>query len=152
MSPLPKTAIASAVLLHATLSFALPPWSSLGEAVAIQGYDPVAYFTENAARRGSSKFVADHQGMSWFFSSQENRELFVANPEKYTPQFGGFCTVSVAGGKSARGSGDSWTIREGKLYLNYNKDVTATFLGDPGGYISKALGWWPTLKSRMEGQ
>ena len=143
----------SAVLFLCLISFlseAAPPWSSLGEAVAIQGYDPVAYFSKSDAIRGSSKFPYDWGGMTWFFSTAENRDLFAASPEKYAPQFGGFCTVSVANGKHARGAGDAWTIHDGKLYLNYDKKVMATFRSDIDGWISKADGWWPTVKSRVE--
>lgn len=143
----------SAVLFLCLISFlseAAPPWSSLGEVVAIQGYDPVAYFSKSDAIRGSSKFSYDWGGMTWFFSTVENRDLFVASPEKYAPQFGGFCTVSVGTGKNARGTGDAWTIHDGKLYLNNDKKVMATFRSDIDGWISKAEGWWPTVKSRVE--
>lgn len=131
---------------------ALPPWSSVGEAVAIQGYDPVAYITKNDAVRGSSKLVHDWNGTTWFFSSAEHRDMFVADPEKYAPQFGGFCTPSVASGKNARGGGDAWTVHNGKLYLSYDKSVLENFRRDIAGTISKADGWWPTVKSRIEKQ
>lgn len=131
---------------------AAPPWSSLGEAVAIQGYDTVAYFTKSEAVRGSSKFVQDWNGMSWFFSSAENREQFAAAPEKYAPQFGGFCTPSIASGKNSRGSGDAWLIHNGKLYLSYDKSVLENLRRDLGPTISRAEGWWPTIKSRIEKQ
>jgi YHS domain-containing protein len=88
--------------------------------------------------------------MTWFFSSPENRDLFAAAPEKYAPQFGGFCALSVADGKNSRGSGEAWTVHEGKLYLNANKTVMATFRTDPNRWIAKAEGWWPTVKSRLE--
>ncbi len=132
--------------------YAAPPWSSPGEAVAIQGFDTVAYFAKSEAVRGSSKFVHDWDGMSWFFSSAENRDAFAADPSKYAPQFGGFCSLSIASGKNARGGGDSWTVHNGKLYLNYDKDVMSRFRSDISGNISKAEGWWPTIKSRIEKQ
>ena len=74
---------------------ALPPWSTAGEAVAIQGYDPVTYFTKGDAVRGSSKWAYDWNRMTWFFSSAETRDTFIAAPDKYAPQFGGFCTPSI---------------------------------------------------------
>ena len=132
--------------------YAATPWSSLDEAVAIQGYDSVAYFTKNEAVRGSSKYNYDWSGMTWFFATAEDRDLFSAAPEKYAPQFGGFCSLSVAYGKYSRGGGDAWTIHEGKLYLNYDKKVMADFRQNLPGNISKAEGWWPTVKSRIEKQ
>jgi YHS domain-containing protein len=131
---------------------AMPPWSSPGEAVAIQGFDPVAYFTQSNSIRGTSKFVHDWNGMTWFFSSAEHRDMFIAEPEKYAPQFGGFCTMSVAYGKTSRGGGDAWTMHNGKLYLNYDKSVVAQFRQDVPGNISKAEGWWSSVKSRVEKQ
>lgn len=131
---------------------ALPPWSSLDEAVAIQGYDPVAYFVKNDAVRGSSKFTQDWNAMTWFLSSAEHRDMFVAAPEKYAPQFGGFCTPGVASGQNSRGGGDAWTILDGKLYLSYDKSVRANFRRDIPGTVSRAAGWWPTVKSRIEKQ
>ena len=132
--------------------YAAPPWSSLGEAVAIQGYDTVSYFSKAEAVRGSSKFVYDWNGMSWFFSSTENRDAFASAPEKYAPQFGGFCVPSVASGKSSRGGGDAWVINNGKLYLSHDKSVLENMRRDLPGTISRAEGWWPTLKSRIEKQ
>ena len=114
-----------------------------------QGFDTVAYFAKSEAVRGSSNFVHDWDGMSWFFSSAGNRDAFAADPSKYAPQFGGFCSLSVANGKNARGGGDSWTVHNGKLYLNYDKDVMSRFRSDISGNISKAEGWWPTIKTPM---
>ena len=133
-------------------AYAATPWSSLDEPVAIQGYDTVAYFTNNEAMRGSSNYVYDWSGKTWLFATVEHRDAFAASPEKYAPQFGGFCSLSVAYGKNARGGGDAWTIHEGKLYLNYDQKVRADFLQNLQSNISKAEGWWPTIKSRIEKQ
>ena len=149
MNALSRTAIVLTLSLSCNVH-AMPPWSSLGEAVAIQGYDPVAYFTKAEAVRGSSKFVHDWNGTAWFFSSAEHRDQFAAAPEKYAPQFGGFCALSVASGKNARGGGDAWTMHNGKLYLNYDKAVAERFRRDISGNISRAEGWWSTVRSRIE--
>lgn len=141
--------------LLSVLSFcanAATPWSSLGEAVAIQGYDPVAYFTKNEAVRGNAKNYFEWSGMTWFFASSENRDQFAAMPERFAPQYGGFCTLSVAEGRNARGSGEAWTIHEGKLYLNANSNVAENFRTDPNRHIVRAAGWWPTVKARIEKQ
>ena len=145
-------AVIASFLVGINVAMAAPPWSSLGEAVAIQGYDSVAYFTKSEAVRGSAKFVHEWSGMAWFFSSAENRDAFVAAPEKYAPQFGGFCTPSIASGKSSRGGGDAWVIHNGKLYLSYDKAVLENFRRDIPSTVSKAEGWWSTVKSRIEKQ
>ncbi len=129
---------------------ALPPWSTAAEAVAIQGYDTVAYFTKSEAVRGASKFAHEWGGMTWFFSSAEHRDKFAAEPEKYAPQFGGFCTPSVAGGKTSRGGGEAWLIHNEKLYLSYDKTVRENLQRDIPGNVTKAEGWWPTVKTRLE--
>ena len=147
-----KTFILILAISLAASASASPPWSSLDEAVAIQGYDAVAYFVKGEAIRGSAKFFYEWSGMTWFFASAESRDSFGAAPERYAPQFGGFCALSVAEGKNARGSGEAWTIYEGKLYLNANKEVMARFRADPARGISRAEGWWPTVKSRIEKQ
>ena len=144
--------LATLLVTVASSASALPPWSTPGEAVAIQGYDPVAYFTKSEAAKGSSNFVHEWNGMTWFFSSGEHREKFAAEPEKYAPQFGGLCTPSVAGGKNARGSGEAWLIQNGKLYLSYDKAVRESLQRDLPGAVSKAEGWWPTVKARLEKQ
>jgi YHS domain-containing protein len=145
-------ALAALSILIGGAAVAAPPWSSLGEAVAIQGYDSVAYFTKSDAVRGSSKFLYDWNGMSWFFASAENRDTFAAAPEKYAPQFGGFCTPSVASGKTSRGGGDAWLIHDGKLYLSYDQLVRENLRRDLSGTVSRASGWWPTVKARIEKQ
>jgi hypothetical protein len=142
----------TALSLLASSVRAIPPWSTLGEAVAIQGYDPVAYFTMNQAVRGSPRIVHEWGGMAWFFSKQEHRDAFASDPEKYAPQFGGFCTPSIASGKTSRGSGEAWVMHNGKVYLSYDKAVLEGFRRDLTGTISKAEGWWPTVKGRLEKQ
>ncbi len=139
-------------LVAAASAHAIAPWSSVGEAVAIQGYDPVAYFTQGTAVRGTSQFVHDWSGMTWFFGSAEHRDAFKAEPEKFAPQFGGFCTSSVATGKHARGAGDAWVVHEGKLYLSYDNAVRERLQRDLSGTIAKAQGQWGSVRARLEGQ
>ncbi len=88
--------------------------------VAIHGYDTVAYFTEAKPTKGSSEFEHVWQDAHWQFASASNRDLFTANPERYAPQFGGYCALGVSVGEYADGDPEAWTIVEGKLYLNYN--------------------------------
>ena len=114
---------------------------------AINGYDPVAYFTENKAVRGKPEFTQEWKGVSWLFGSKENAEKFKASPEKYAPQYGGYCAYGCSRGYKAKTAGDAWSIVDGKLYLNYNKEVRETWKKDPAGYIRKADSIWSEIKT-----
>ena len=113
--------------------------------VAIEGYDPVAYFTEGKPVKGSKKHTLEHEGATWRFASAENRALFEADPEKYAPQYGGYCAWAVGQGYTADIDPDAWTIHEGKLYLNYSKKVRAQWLEDMEALIEAGDENWPRL-------
>ncbi len=89
----------------------------------IGGYDPVAYFTEGTPQRGSGYHVADYKGVSYAFASEENKELFEANPRKYVPAYGGWCAYGVAVGKKFVADPQVWKIVNGTLYLNLDRDI-----------------------------
>jgi YHS domain-containing protein len=92
---------------------------------AIEGVDPVAYFTQGKPVEGKSEFAHDWMDATWYFASAENRDLFAADPEKYAPEYGGYCAWAVANGYTAKIDPEAWTIVDDKLYLNYSKDVQA---------------------------
>ena len=130
-------------LLFSATSYAVKPIYSGGkERAAIKGYDPVAYFTENKAIKGSSDFVYEHNGARWLFANELHRTAFIANPEKYSPQYGGYCAYAVSRKKSASSKPDYFTIHDGKLYLNYSSSVYKRWIKDPDGYISSADENW----------
>ncbi|UTW46280.1 YHS domain protein [bacterium SCSIO 12696] len=112
---------------------------------AIKGYDPVAYFTENRAVKGSKKFQHQWKGANWRFSNEQNRDLFAANPDKYAPQYGGYCAYAVAKNDTAGIDPDQFTILDGKLYLNYNKSINDKWLKDRDNFIEEADKHWPGL-------
>ncbi len=112
---------------------------------AIKGYDPVAYFTESAAVKGDSDYSYEWNGADWHFSSAENRQLFIDNPAKYAPQYGGYCAWAVSEGYTAKVDPTAWNVVDGKLYLNYNQSVKATWQKDISGHIQKADNNWPKL-------
>jgi hypothetical protein len=89
--------------------------------VAIKGYDPVAYFTAGKATKGKPDIELAWQDAKWHFASAENRELFRADPEKYSPRYGGFCALGIAKGVKFDVDPDAWSIVGGRLYLNYDK-------------------------------
>jgi YHS domain-containing protein len=93
------------------------------EGVALKGYDPVAYFTDEEPVPGASDFSQEWGGVTWQFSSSENSDLFAASPEDYAPQFGGFCSFAVSKGFTADISPDAWHIEDGKLYVFADQNV-----------------------------
>lgn len=115
------------------------------DGLAIKGFDPVAYFTQAKPIRGSAEFSLTYQGAIWQFSSQDHKDLFEANPEKYTPQYGGYCAYAVSKGSTAKIEPDAWKIVDGKLYLNYSTSIQKKWEKDISGYIEKADANWPKV-------
>ena len=115
---------------------------------AIDGYDTVAYFTESDAVKGDDRFVTEYKGVNWRFSSAENLALFIADPVKYSPQYGGHCAYGLGkNGVVVHGDPKRWTIHEGKLYLNLNFFVQKRWQGDKEFYITHADAIWPRALS-----
>jgi YHS domain-containing protein len=112
---------------------------------AINGYDTVAYFNGGRPVKGDERFVHEWMGAKWQFSSQANLDLFKANPERWAPQYGGYCAYGVAQGKLVKVEPEQFTVRDGRLYLNYDADVQATWLKDPAGYVRTADGKFRSL-------
>lgn len=115
--------------------------------VAIHGYDPVAYFSENRAVEGSSKYTATHDGAIYRFSSAQNRDLFKSNSDKYAPQFGGYCAMGVSLNKKLDVDPDAFHIADGKLYLNLNKAVQKKWFTDVPGHIKSANRIWSGIEN-----
>ncbi len=113
--------------------------------IAVKGYDPVAYFVEGKPVKGSGKYEHKWMGAKWRFSSAENRELFAKNPEKYAPQYGGYCAYAVSQRAIADIDPTAWKIVNGKLYLNLNHAVARIWRKDIPGYIVKADKNWPAV-------
>jgi YHS domain-containing protein len=114
---------------------------------AIKGYDPVAYFKEGKPVKGNDEYRYDWMGAKWYFASAANRDEFAQSPEKYAPQYGGYCAWAVGHGYTANIDPNAWKIVEGKLYLNYSKDVQKMWEQDVPGWIQKADQNWPKLKN-----
>ena len=122
-----------------------PVYTGLLSSTAVDGYDVVAYFTQGKPVEGSSDFTTEWNGVTWRFASADNLAAFKANPEKYAPQYGGYCAWAVSQGYTAKADPDAWTIIEDKLYLNYDKNVQATWAADIPGNIGKADSNWPKV-------
>ena len=112
---------------------------------AIGGYDSVAYFTEGKPVPGKSSITHTWKGAIWRFSSENNRDLFMAKPETYAPQYGGYCAWAVSQGYTAKGDPNHWKVVRGKLYLNYDASVQRSWEKDIPGHITSADKNWPQV-------
>jgi len=120
------------------------------DGVAIHGYDPVAYFKDNKPVEGSKQFTYSWMGTDWRFKDQSNLDAFKANPEKYAPQFGGYCAYGVSEDHKSPTESDAFTIVNDKLYLNYNMKVRTLWQKDMPGRIKTAEANWVKLKDKKE--
>ncbi len=138
-------ALGAAALLIGGAALAAPPINTLKPGLfgghgdtAILGYDTVAYFTDGKPVKGQDIFVHEWQGAKWKFASQAHLEQFKASPEKYAPQYGGYCAYGVANDNLVSIEPDKFRIVGGKLYLNYNADVQDKWIMDIPGFIRLA--------------
>ena len=124
---------------------------------AVSGYDPVAFFnleqapvgeTQPKAVPGKASITADYNGAKWAFASEENRDQFLANPEKYAPQFDGHCAYGIAQGGKVPANPNLWRIVDGKLYLNITPNVVGFWEADVPGNIVKADTNWEGAESK----
>ena len=115
------------------------------DGLALRGYDPVAYFTEQRAVKGAPELTLQHRGSTFRFASRANLEAFQRDAERYAPQYGGYCAYGTARGYKAAIDPEAFRIVDGKLYLNYNTSVQREWSKDVPGYIEKADRNWPTV-------
>lgn len=147
---LPLFALGLSALLLAAV--AAPPASAADpvysnwRGLAIRGADPVAYFTEGAYRAGSSMHTTEWMGATWRFASAEHKALFEANPEAYSPEYGGYCAYAISQGSLVSSDPESFSLVEGKLYLNYSPSIHQKWLEDRSDYVEAADANWPGLR------
>ena len=139
---------ATPALFAASSAFAMKPEIFASRGIAIRGYDPVAYFKQRRAVRGHSDFETDYKGATFRFATAENRNDFIATPEKYAPQYGGYCAWAVSHGYTASITPEAWTIEGDKLYLNYSLRVRAQWEADKQTRIRLADENWPAVLNR----
>ena len=116
--------------------------------VAINGYDPVAFFNAEKPVHGNPAIQTKHQGATYLFSSEKNKDLFEKNPTNYTPQYGGYCAYGIAVGAVFPVDISTWQVRDGKLYLNLNPEILKAFNKDFKANIAKADENWPGVLSK----
>ena len=139
-------AIPAATFIATQAAAAEPPVFAT-DGVAINGYDPVAYFTEEKPVKGSPEFTSDWDGATLQFASAENKAMFDADPVKYAPKYGGYCAYAVSKGYIAKTDPDAWSIHEDRLYLNYSKSVRALWAARKRHHIKSADANWPSVLS-----
>ena len=108
----------------------------------------VAYFKESKPVQGKKNFLYQWHDAYWLFSTKENLEAFSKEPQKYAPQFGGYCAWGLAEGHKAPTQPDAWTIVDEKLYFNYNTDVRNVWKKDIPGNIEKGNKNWQQIKDK----
>lgn len=139
------------ILLVCVLALPLFGWSqssstrakdfNLENNLAIKGYDPVAYFNQKKAIKGKKELAQTHQGVTYYFSSNENKEAFLKNPETYEPQYGGWCAFAIGDdNKKVPINPETFKIVDGKLYLYYN------------AYFNNTLKSWNKNESQLKAQ
>ena len=141
-----KIVLSIAVALFTMYSHAQKSEVFTSKGYAVNGYDVVGYFTQGKPVEGKKTFLYQWHNAYWLFSTKQNLDSFSHSPEKYAPQFGGYCAYGVSEGHKATTEPDAWTIVDGKLYLNYNKDVQQLWKKDIPGRIIKAEENWPKVK------
>ncbi len=127
----------------------IPAYNIDANRVAIHGYDTVAYFTEGKPLAGKAEFEHEWRDVRWQFASTGNRDLFTANPDRYAPQYGGYCALGLAAGEFADVDPEAWTIVDGKLYLNNTKDFRVVWRKAPEAHIGNADYNWSQNRDQL---
>ncbi|GAA3959069.1 YHS domain-containing (seleno)protein [Mucilaginibacter dorajii] len=115
---------------------------------AIKGYDPVAFFKESKPVKGADSLSYTWKEATWLFSTRQNLEAFKADPDKYAPQYGGYCAYGLTQGHKAPTQTDTWTVVNDKLYFNYNSKVKELWTKDQPALIKTADEKWPEIKGQ----
>lgn len=141
-----KNLIVLVALLITTVSLAQTSPVFIKDSYAVAGYDVVAYFTENKAVKGSKEYPVQWKNATWLFSTQKHADMFKSNPEKYAPQYGGYCAYGCSRGYKAKTDAEAFTVKDGKLYFNYNLKTREEWLKDIKASIEKADENWKVIE------
>ena len=138
-------AVPPVLALAGAPALAREPETFQSDGVAINGTDPVAYFSDAKPVPGSADHALDHKGAEWRFASAENRAAFEADPDKYGAVFGGYCAYAASLGYLAPTVPEAWTVHEDRLYLNASLRARELWLQDVPGNIAKGIANWPGI-------
>ena len=141
-NPSLKYGLFALLLFAGTALPAKPINKTLFGGLAIDGYDSVAYFTMGRAVKGKSEFSYKWQGAVWRFVNQRHLDMFKKNPSRYAPQYGGYCAYAMSQNSKYTIDPHVWSIVQGKLYLNYDRDVQKKWNKKRDAYIRQADKYW----------
>ena len=113
----------------------------------VNGYDLVSYHTSKRPLRGNGHFLTVHEGVTYLFVNEENKEKFDHNPGKYIPVYGGYCAFGASVGKKFVGDPEVWRVVDGRLYLNLDENIQDMWLKDVPGRIKTADANWIKIKN-----
>jgi YHS domain-containing protein len=140
------------VLCFCVLGVFIPASAPLAEDAAsssrivLRGYDPVSYFTEGKPEKGLAELSAPYDNGTYWFKNTDHRAMFVANPDRYAPQFGGLCAIDLSHGIKTEPDPEAWTIADGKLYVFSGKRGPSVFAEQGPGIIEAATKNWSASK------
>jgi YHS domain-containing protein len=140
------------VMCFCILGVFIPASASLAEdatksaRIVLSGYDPVSYFTEGKPVKGLAELSASYDNGTYWFKNADNRAMFVANPDRYAPQFGGHCAIDLSRGIKTEPDPEAWTIADGKLYVFSGKRGPSFFAEQGPNIVEAAAKNWPALK------
>ena len=113
-----------------------------GKRLALRGYDPVAYFTDNRPIQGVARYWYEFDDTVYLFANDEHRAAFIADPDHYAPQYQGYCTMAVSFGERFEGLPDVWTIKDGKLFVFARPTGVQDFAADEAGTLARGRADW----------
>ena len=137
-----------ATAVHAGVPGSTSPINVDAQGLALRGYDPVAYFEDGRPTRGVENISASYRGARYLFASEAHRKLFLENPQKYVPEYGGFCAVGTSFGEKVDVDPKTGKVVNGKLYVNNGPKALEIFDHDTQNTISRANQNWPTVKDK----
>ena len=138
-------AYACAANMSSSTALAQQATSASGPRIALDGHDPISYFDAGRPEKGSSQFSFAFDDAVYWFKSADHLAKFVADPERYAPQYGGYCAVTMSGGEKGPANPEAWIISDGKLYVFRGKIGVDKFKGNPAEVAALADANWRKL-------
>jgi hypothetical protein len=115
--------------------------------IALDGYDPVAYFTDGRPVKGSQELTFAYDDAVYYFTSAEHRAMFAGDPDRYAPQYSGYCAIGLSMGKKVHADPEAWAISDGKLFVFHSKNGMPIFAQESAAIVKKADANWPTVRN-----
>jgi len=135
-------------MITVAVAAAKPAINTSQDRLALRGYDAVAYLTDGKPVKGVAAYEYQGHAALWRFASADHRDQFIKEPERYAPQFGGYCSYAVSHGYTADGDPEQWKVVDGKLYLNYNQEVKQTWEKEQQKFIKDGERNWTEFQKK----